>query len=103
MGELQLGLLNESLHVPAFLRLTKILLTLVLEYPGAVQAHNGQQAKTDLGQTVRDLDVTSGNLTELLRIYLSCRDTEAQNVLSNSLFAQISALSHKCVYFKLLQ
>lgn len=89
LGELQLGLLNEPRHVPALLRLTKILLTLVLEYPGAVQAHNGQQAKTNLGQTVRDLDVTSGNLSELLRIYLSCRDAEAQNVRFNFSLASL--------------
>lgn len=77
LEKLQRGLLNERKFVPALTDLTKLLLTLVLEYPGLPA---GQQGKTFLGQVARDLTVSDENLNELLRMFLASRDAQGKQL-----------------------
>ncbi|VDO99630.1 unnamed protein product [Soboliphyme baturini] len=72
---LHAALLNDSEHEESLRSLTKILLTLVLEYPSL---SNGCQTKMFTGQALRDICVNNSNMSELIRLFLYARDENGQ-------------------------
>lgn len=69
---------NHPNHLKGFLLLTKILLQLVLEYPGLP---SGIAGRTSLGQALKDVGVHRENYSELLKMFLLSRDEEGKKVL----------------------
>ncbi|KHJ49020.1 Bromodomain protein [Trichuris suis] len=70
LSAMHAGLLNDPTHRQSVVSLTKILLTLVLEYPGLP---SGNLSRTCTGQPLRELAVTNNNYSELLRMFLASR------------------------------
>uniref|UniRef100_A0A5S6QHF0 Bromodomain adjacent to zinc finger domain protein 2B n=1 Tax=Trichuris muris TaxID=70415 RepID=A0A5S6QHF0_TRIMR len=70
LSAMHAGLLNDPNHRQSVVSLTKILLTLVLEYPGLP---SGNFSRTCTGQPLRELAVTNSNYSELLRMFLASR------------------------------
>lgn len=77
LDEVHAGLLNDASGVKALRKLTKVLVTLVLEYPGLP---TGPAGRTFLGQTVKDVGVTRDNYSELIKIFLLSRDAHGRQV-----------------------
>lgn len=72
-SELHSGLLNDPAHIKSLRKLTKVLLTLVLEFPGLP---TGPQGRTFLGQLVKDVGLNRDNYSELLKMFLCSRDQQ---------------------------
>ncbi|VDK72253.1 unnamed protein product [Gongylonema pulchrum] len=77
LSEFVAGLQNDPHHLKGFLRLTKILLQLVLEYPGLP---SGIAGRTPLEQAYKDVGLHRENYSELLRMFLTSRDDEGKKV-----------------------
>lgn len=77
LDDVHAGLFNDKKRLRCLLTLTKILLILVLEYPGLP---NGQQGKTFLGLPAKDSSVNFDNLGELLKMFLQTRGEEGVKV-----------------------
>ncbi|KAK6048130.1 hypothetical protein COOONC_14365 [Cooperia oncophora] len=72
------------------LQLTRSLFRLALEYPGLP---SGKRGKTRLGQTLSEVGVTEQNYSELMRLFLSTRDSHAKklsHLLVDRSFAELS-------------
>lgn len=77
LSELHAGLLNDPAHMKSLRKLTKVLITLVLEYPGLP---TGPQGRTFLGQLVKDVGLNRDNYSELLKMFLRSRDQQGAAV-----------------------
>uniref|UniRef100_A0A914XR24 Bromodomain adjacent to zinc finger domain protein 2B n=1 Tax=Plectus sambesii TaxID=2011161 RepID=A0A914XR24_9BILA len=73
ISEVHAGLLNDPVHIKSLRKLTKVLVTLVLEYPGLP---TGPQGRTFLGQLVKDVGLNRDNYSELLKMFLCSRDQQ---------------------------
>lgn len=77
LSEFIAGLQNDARHVKGFLRLTKILLQLVLEYPGLP---SGIAGRTPLGQALKDVGIHRENYSELMKMFLLSRDEQGKQL-----------------------
>ncbi|EJD75925.1 bromodomain containing protein [Loa loa] len=77
LNEFLAGLQNHPNYIKGFLLLTKILLQLVLEYPGLP---SGIAGRTPLGQALKDVGVHRENYSELLKMFLLSRDEEGKKL-----------------------
>ncbi|VDM39978.1 unnamed protein product [Toxocara canis] len=77
LSEFVAGLQNDAAHVKSFLNLTKILLQLVLEYPGLP---SGIAGRTPLGQALKDVGIHRENYSELMRMFLQSRDDQGKQL-----------------------
>ncbi|KAL4002295.1 Bromodomain family protein [Acanthocheilonema viteae] len=89
LNEFLAGLQNHPNHLKSFLLLTKILLQLVLEYPGLP---SGIAGRTPLGQALKDVGVHRENYSELLKMFLLSRDEEGKK-----LGAKLECCSFECL------
>ncbi|VDL77380.1 unnamed protein product, partial [Nippostrongylus brasiliensis] len=90
IGAFCAGLVGDVAHFEKVLQLTRTLFRLALEYPGMPAGKRGQ---TRLGQTVSELGVTEQNYSELMRIFLSTRDSQGKKLsalLTEKSFAELS-------------
>ncbi|VDO73134.1 unnamed protein product [Heligmosomoides polygyrus] len=82
--------IGDVAHFEKILKLTRSLFRLVLEYPGMPA---GKRGRTKLGQSVSELGVTEQNYSELMRIFLSTRDSQGEKLsklLVDRSFAELS-------------
>uniref|UniRef100_A0A915AP95 Bromodomain adjacent to zinc finger domain protein 2B n=2 Tax=Parascaris univalens TaxID=6257 RepID=A0A915AP95_PARUN len=86
LSEFVAGLQNDAAHVKGFLKLTKILLQLVLEYPGLP---SGIAGRTPLGQALKDVGIHRENYSELMKMFLQSRDEHGK---------QLGALLENCSF-----
>lgn len=77
LDQVHSGLLNQQEHVKHARKLCKVLLTLVLEYPGLP---SGPKGKTELGQSVKEVGVKKHNYSQLLQLFLDSRDDQGKKV-----------------------
>lgn len=77
------GLENDPEHLKDFLHVTKILMQLVLEYPGLPSGITG---RTELGQAFKDVNLHRDNYSELLKMFLLSRDKQGQEVVIITVF-----------------
>ncbi|VDK83196.1 unnamed protein product, partial [Litomosoides sigmodontis] len=89
LNEFLAGLQNHPNHLKSFLLLTKVLLQLVLEYPGLP---SGIAGRTPLGQALKDVGVHRENYSELLKMFLLSRDEEGKK-----LGAKLECCSFECL------
>nr|CDP99236.1 Bm7549 [Brugia malayi] len=89
LNEFLAGLQNHPNYLKGFLVLTKILLQLVLEYPGLP---SGIAGRTPLGQALKDVGVHRENYSELLKMFLLSRDEEGKK-----LGAKLEYCSFECL------
>ncbi|OZC11454.1 hypothetical protein X798_01311 [Onchocerca flexuosa] len=89
LNEFLAGLQNHPNYIKGFLLLTKILLQLVLEYPGLP---SGIAGRTPLGQALKDVGVHRENYSELLKMFLLSRDEEGKK-----LGAKLEYCSFECL------
>uniref|UniRef100_A0AAF5PQ33 Bromodomain containing protein n=1 Tax=Wuchereria bancrofti TaxID=6293 RepID=A0AAF5PQ33_WUCBA len=89
LNEFLAGLQNHPNYLKGFLLLTKILLQLVLEYPGLP---SGIAGRTPLGQALKDVGVHRENYSELLKMFLLSRDEEGKK-----LGAKLECCSFECL------
>ncbi|VDK28224.1 unnamed protein product, partial [Anisakis simplex] len=68
------------------MNLTKVLLQLVLEYPGLP---SGIAGRTPLGQALKDVGIHRENYSELMRMFLQSRDEQGK---------QLGARLEKCSF-----
>ncbi|KAK5970142.1 Methyl-CpG binding domain protein [Trichostrongylus colubriformis] len=84
------GLVGDVEHFGKVLQLTRSLFRLTLEYPGLP---SGKRGKTRLGQTLSEVGVTEQNYSELMRIFLSTRDSHGKklsHLLVGRTFAELA-------------
>ncbi|KAJ1350736.1 hypothetical protein KIN20_006607 [Parelaphostrongylus tenuis] len=72
------GLVGDVEHFDKVHKLALSLFRLALEYPGL--PNGGKRSRTRLGQTVSELGVTEQNYSELMRMFLSSRDSHAEKL-----------------------
>ncbi|VDM85630.1 unnamed protein product [Strongylus vulgaris] len=77
LGVLCAGLVGDAKHLEEVVQLTLALFRLSLEYPGLPL---GKRGRTRLGQTISEVGVNKENYSELMRLFLSTRDSQGQKV-----------------------
>lgn len=77
LDEIVAGIQNDPKHIMSFLRLTRTLLYLVLEFPGLP---SGVAGRTALGQSLKEIGVHRENFSELMKMFLLSRCEKAQKV-----------------------